>query len=112
MAKTTVTEITDDLDGSKNAEEVSLSFRGTDYTIDLGKKKNLAAFEKALEPYVEAGSRVSRGSARKRRPTKTAGAGADLSAIREWTKDAGLAVSERGRIPKAVREQYDAAHNR
>jgi len=111
MAKTTIIEITDDLDGSKNAEEVSFSFRGTDYTVDLG-KKNLAALEKALKPYIEAASKVSRGPARKRRSTITADSGRNLTSIREWAKDSGIAVSERGRIPKAVREQYDAAHNK
>ena len=112
MAKTTITEITDDLDGSKNAEEVSFSFRGTDYTIDLG-KKNVAALEKALKPYIEVASQVSKEPARKRRPTKTANTGGrDLTAIRKWAKDAGIEVSERGRIPQAVREQYDAAHDK
>jgi hypothetical protein len=111
MAKTTIIEITDDLDGSKNAEEVSFSFRGTDYTVDLG-KRNLAALEKALKPYIEAASRVSKGPARKRRSTKAADTGSDLTAIRAWAKDAGIELSARGRIPKAVREQYDAAHDK
>lgn len=109
MAKTTLIEITDDLDGSKNAEEISFSFRGTDYTIDLG-SKNLAALEKALKPYIDAASKGSKRPATKRRSTKTANAGPDLSEIRAWAKGAGLEVSERGRISKAVREQYDAAH--
>jgi hypothetical protein len=111
MAKTTIIEITDDLDGSKNAEEVPFSFRGTDYTVDLV-KKNLAALEKVLKPYIEAASKVSKGPARKRRSTKTADTGPDVTTIREWAKDAGIQVSERGRIPKAVREQYDAAHDK
>ena len=38
MAKTTIIQITDDLDGSKDAKEVSFSFQGADYTIDLSKK--------------------------------------------------------------------------
>lgn len=112
MAKTTIIEITDDLDGSKNAEEISFSFRGTDYAVDLG-KKNLAALEKALNPYIEAASRVSKApAARKRHSPKTANSGPGLTAIREWAKAAGIEVSDRGRIPKAVREQYDAAHDK
>lgn len=110
MAKTTLIEITDDLDGSKNAQEISFSFRGTDYTVDLG-KKNLAALEKALKPYIDAASKVSKGPAAKRR-SKTANTGPQLSAIRAWAKDAGIEVSERGRISKVVREQYDAAHGK
>lgn len=30
--------------------------------------------------------------------------------IRAWAKDAGVDVPSRGQVPKAVREQYDAAH--
>ena len=40
MARTTITHLTDDDDGSKDAEEVSFSFMGTDadngYEIPLG----------------------------------------------------------------------------
>lgn len=111
MAKTTLIEITDDLDGSKNAVETSFSFRGTDYTVDLG-KRNLAALEKALKPYIDAASKVSNGPAAKRRSTTTAHTGPDLGAIRAWAKGAGIEVSERGRISKTVREQYDAAHGK
>ena len=63
MAKTTIIQITDDLDGSTDAQEVSFSFQGSDYTIDLA-KKNLAAFEKALKPYIDRATRVSKGSSR------------------------------------------------
>lgn len=111
MAKTTIIETTDDLDGSKNAQEVSFAFGGTQYSIDLG-KKNLAAFEKALKPYIEAATKVSKGSVRKRRSSPSVEAGSNLKAIREWAKGAGIAVSDRGRIPNAIREQYDAAHKR
>jgi hypothetical protein len=59
MARITITQITDDIDGSRRAEEVAFSFMGTDYTIDLS-KKNRAAFEKAVKPFIEAGTEVSR----------------------------------------------------
>ena len=51
MAKTTITQITDDLDGSRDADTYSFAWEGTSYTIDLS-KKNAKAFEKALEPYL------------------------------------------------------------
>jgi len=109
MAKNTIIETTDDLDGSKNAQEVSFAFNGTQYTIDLG-KKNLAAFEKALKPYIEAAAKVSKGPVRKRRSSQSVASGSNLKAIREWARGAGIEVSERGRIPNAIREQYDTAH--
>jgi hypothetical protein len=111
VAKTTVTHITDDLDGSKDATEVAFSFDGVDYTIDLS-KKNAAAMAKAFKPYLEAATKVSGRSTRSRR-TGNARASVprkDLAAVREWARGQGIDVSDRGRIPAAVIEQYDAAH--
>ncbi|PVG82131.1 hypothetical protein DDE18_15765 [Nocardioides gansuensis] len=108
MAKTTITQITDDLDGSKDAQEVSFSYQGTDYTIDLG-KKNMAAFEKALKPYISAATKVSKRAARSGRSAKPRTANQNLAAVRAWAKSAGLEVSDRGRIPKSVLAQYEAA---
>jgi len=34
----------------------------------------------------------------------------DRAAVRAWARDAGLAVSERGRISAEVMRLYDAAH--
>lgn len=102
------TQITDDLDGSKDAEEVSFSYQGIDYSIDLG-KKNIAAFEKALKPYITAATRVPKGAARSGRSPKPRSANRNLSAVRAWAKSAGLQVSDRGRIPKSVLEQYEAS---
>lgn len=111
MAKTTVTQITDDLDGSKDATEVAFSFDGVDYTIDLS-KKNAAAMAKALKPYLDAATKVSGRSTRGRRgkTSRASGPRKDLATIREWARGQGIDVSDRGRIPGAVIEQYDAAH--
>ena len=48
--------MTDDLDGSDDAETVSFGFGGVVYEIDLG-QKNRAKLEKALAPFIEAGAR-------------------------------------------------------
>jgi hypothetical protein len=111
MAKTTTVHITDDLDGSKDATEIAFSFKGVDYVIDLS-KKNSAAMEKALKPYLEAATKVSgRGAANGRRRNSKAGrAGRDVAQVREWARAQGIEVSDRGRVPAAVVEQYDAAH--
>jgi hypothetical protein len=34
----------------------------------------------------------------------------DRAAVRAWAQEAGLAVSERGRISAEVMNQYEAAH--
>jgi hypothetical protein len=107
MAKTTVTHIVDDLDGSKGASEVSFSLEGIAYTVDLS-KKNRAALEKALKPYIDAGTRVTK--RRTSGPRSSAPSRKDLSAVREWARGEGIEVSDRGRVPKSVIEKYDAAH--
>lgn len=107
MAKTTITQITDDLDGTKNAETYSFAWQGVEYRIDLS-TKNFKALDKVLQPYVEAGTKISKRSSSSRRtatPMKR-----DYSAVREWAKAQGLEVSDRGRLSRAIVEQYEAAH--
>ena len=111
MAKTTIVQVSDDLDGSANASEVRFAFEGTEYAIDLS-SKNRKALEKALRPYVEAGTKVSgRRSAatRSARPKRSGNSAVDLAAVRAWAKENGHQVSDRGRLPKAVLDAYSAS---
>lgn len=105
MAKTTVVTVTDDLDGSPNATTIGFGFGGVNYEIDLG-RKNAAALERALKPYISAGRRVRGTSGRRGR----SGHSRDLAAVRAWAKRNGHKVSERGRISASVLEAYDAAN--
>jgi hypothetical protein len=102
--------VIDDIDGSKDAEEVRFAYDGTEYTIDLG-KKNRAAFERALKPYVEAGTKVSKRAQRPagRRRSTAASTGLDLSAVRSWAVENGYTISSRGRVPRTVIEAYQGA---
>jgi Spy/CpxP family protein refolding chaperone len=108
MAKNVQVVVSDDLDGSDGAETVSFGFDGLSYEIDLS-EKNRAKFEKAFEPYVQAGRRTS---SRSRRPSsaRTTSPRIDRAAIRSWAKEQGMHVSERGRISAEVMQQYEAAH--
>src|SRR4051794_2545896 len=113
MTKTTITQVTDDIDGTKNAEAVSFSLGKDQYTIDLS-SRNHAKLETALKPYISAATRVSKRS--RRNGTSASGKpsgssngksrGSDLSAIRSWASENGLQVSSRGRISKAVMDAY------
>ena len=110
MAKQTTVTITDDLDGSANAKEVSFSLNGRSWVIDLS-AKNRAALEKALKPYIakatEQGQRPRRGKAT--RSSSRPKSRSDLAAIRKWAKDNGHPVSDRGRISAEIQKAYDAA---
>jgi hypothetical protein len=108
MAKSVSVVITDDLDGSEDAETVLFVLDGVSYEIDLG-KKNRAKLEKALAPFIEAGRRAPLGGTR-RGASRSGGKRADRGQVRAWAKAAGLKVSERGRISADIIRQYEAAH--
>jgi hypothetical protein len=107
MSKSVSVIITDDLDGSENAQTVSFGLDGVTYEIDLA-KKNRARLEHVLAPFIEAARRVPRGG--RRRGGRGAGAPADRSEVRDWARSAGLQVSDRGRISADVIRRYEAAH--
>ncbi len=82
---------------------------GTDYEIDLS-AKTAAAFGTLLAPYIEHARRAGRAQAR--RGGRTVASRQRSADIRAWAKQHGLVVSERGRIPASVAEQYEAACGR
>ena len=106
MAQRVTIALEDDLDGGSADETVRFAFGGADYEIDLN-KKNAAAFRKKLAPFVEHARKAGR--AQPRRAGRTAASRQRSGDIRVWAKDHGIAVSDRGRIPASVVEQYQAA---
>ncbi len=106
MTKSVSVVISDDLDGSEGAKTVAFIFDGVRYEIDLA-DANRARLEAAFAPFIAAGRRVRRGErrvgAKPSRPT-------DRAAIRAWARQAGLTVSDRGRISAEVMRHYEAAH--
>ena len=103
MATKTTAALEDDLDGGPADETVRFGVGRTQYEIDLS-KKNARAFRKQLAPFVEHARRAGRGQRRPRTSSSR-----QRSSIRAWAKEQGIAVSDRGRIPASVAEQYEAA---
>lgn len=106
MAQRVTVALEDDLDGGPADETVRFGFGGAAFEIDLS-AKNARAFRKQLAPYIEHARRAGR--AQPRRPARTAASRQRSGGIRAWAKEQGIAVSERGRIPASVVEQYDTA---
>jgi Lsr2 len=107
MARKISVVTTDDLDGSPGAETASFDLDGVSYEIDLV-PANKTRLADALAPYVAAGRKISR---RRQRPAgRPTARRVDRAAVRAWAREAGLAVSERGRISAEVMRQYHAAH--
>src|SRR5215831_9527100 len=109
MAQRVTVVLEDDLTGGPAEQTVRFAFEGTDYEIDLN-AKNAAAFGEQLAPYLEHARRTGR--AEGRRPGRAAANRQRSADIRAWAKEHGLAVSERGRIPASVVEQYQSASGR
>lgn len=108
----TIVTLVDDLDGGKADRTISFAFAGTNYEIDLS-KKNAAALEKALAPYLQVARRAPktlRGRSNSAGGSRSRRSGPRLADIREWAAANGHEVSSRGRIAQAVQDAYAAAH--
>jgi hypothetical protein len=106
MAQRVTVELEDDLDGGPADETLRFGLGGTDYEIDLS-KKNASKFRRQIAPYIEHARKAGRGQ--RRRPARTTSSRDRSADIRAWAKSQGITVSERGRIPASVTEQYQAA---
>jgi Lsr2 len=106
MATKIAVALEDDLDGGPADETLRFGVGGAEYEIDLS-RKNAKALRTGLAPFVEHARRSGRGS--KRRLTRPSSARERSGDIRAWAKAEGIAISDRGRIPANVVEQYEAA---
>lgn len=112
MARKVVYQLVDDIDGTEllegEGETVVFSLDGTDYEIDLS-TDHARLLRAGLEKYVSAARSVGKSSTRGSRTNAARGPKRDLSAIRAWANSNGFTVSDRGRVPNAVIEAYEAA---
>jgi hypothetical protein len=116
MAKQTTVVFVDDLDGSEASGTVSFALEGRSYQIDLS-DKNADKLRSALAPFIDA-ARTTGGSRRQRTSPKTAPQGKATqmtdrertTSIREWARQHGHKVADRGRIPAAIVEAYQKAN--
>jgi nucleoid-associated protein Lsr2 len=123
MAQKVTVSLEDDLTGGPATETVAFAFDGTSYEIDLN-AKNASEFRKGVTPFMEHARKAAGTATRRRaaaspgqsRPGRSSEARANSSKIRAWATSsegravlpAGVDVSERGRIPAAVIEAYNA----
>ncbi len=121
MARTTIVQLTDDIDGSEADQTVEFSYKGKPYSLDLN-DKNASELDDVLAPYIAAAekaggaqprtaSRSSRsGGSRQRSSSPSTTTGPDPKDVRRWAEANGVQLSARGRIPGSIIEQYQAAN--
>jgi hypothetical protein len=100
--------LVDDLDGGTADETVTFGLDGASYEIDLS-SGNAGKLRNELAQYLEHARKTTGGPTRRRRPRSGAGR-QQSAAIREWAKQHGKKISERGRIPAEILAEYEAAH--
>jgi hypothetical protein len=108
--------LVDDIDGSEATETIAFGLDGTSYEIDLN-DTHAADLRNVLAPFIGHGRKV--GSAPRRGAGRRSGGGSGSAAsnggpsakeIRDWARENGHDVPDRGRVSAEVREAYDAAH--
>ena len=106
MAQRIQTLLIDDLDGGEAAGTVRFGLDGAEYEIDLSAAHN-DELRKELHQYL-AHARRAGGTARSAARTRR-GSAVDTAKVREWAKEQGIDVKDRGRVPANVVEQYQTA---
>ena len=112
MARREIVVLEDDLDGGKADETVKFALDGVQYEIDLS-DKNATKLRGAFADYISHSRRVGRGGVvvGGRAAARARGSAAtdreQNKAIRTWAKRKGKAISDRGRIPQEIVDEYN-----
>jgi nucleoid-associated protein Lsr2 len=102
----------DDIDGGAAEGTVRFALDGTDYEIDLN-AKHTEELRSALGKYVTHARKVG-GSARRAgrtagRASRGAGSSLNTTEIRNWAREQGYDIKDRGRVPADLVAKYQAA---
>ena len=113
MAQKVITEFIDDIDGSSAERTFTFAVDGTNYEIDLS-TENIAEFKSAIGGFIESVRKV-KGSSNGRRTRGTGTNGGrqpreQTQAVREWARQHGHNISNRGRLPASIQQAFDQAH--
>jgi hypothetical protein len=109
VAQQVTVKLIDDVDGSEASDTVAFALDGHSYEIDLS-EDNKARLEDALSPYVKAARRngARPTSARRSRASRPSTSNRqDTTVIRQWARENGHKISDRGRIPANVLLAYE-----
>jgi Lsr2 len=125
VAQKTIVTLIDDLTGeeAKDITTVEFALEGVTYEIDLA-DENAAKLRDNLSRYVAAARKTSARRPGTRGADRSTGRGNGngsatrsgynrdtLRAIREWAKQNGHSVSDRGRLPLNVLNAWEANHH-
>jgi hypothetical protein len=112
VAQKVQTLFIDDIDGGEAEGTVRFALDGTEYEIDLN-AKHTEELRSALGKYVTHARKVGAISRRGGRGAGKGGRGAgstlNTTEIRNWAREQGYDIKDRGRVPADVVAKYQAA---
>ena len=107
MAKKVQVLLVDDVDKESSADEtVTFALDGVSYEIDLT-TENAAKLRDSLAMWIGHAERTGGRRSAGRSPGRSGRR--DVSQIRQWARENGYDISERGRISTEVQEAYEKA---
>jgi hypothetical protein len=115
MAQKVIVELVDDLDGtaSDDISTVTFALDGASYEIDLT-ADNADQLRDTLADFVTAarrtGGRIKRAASVSASAARPAADREQTKAIRNWARQNGFDLADRGRIPAHVVAAFDQAH--
>jgi hypothetical protein len=112
MAQKITTLFIDDIDGGAAEGTVRFGLDGTEYEIDLNAKHS-EELRSALGKYVTHARKMG-GSARRSgraagRASRGTSPGLNTTEIRNWARENGYDIKDRGRVPADLVAKYEAA---
>jgi hypothetical protein len=116
MAQKVIRQFVDDIDGSEAERTLRFAVDGTHYEIDLS-SENIREFNEAIAGFVESARKVNTKSDGRRARTigsthrDTAPSREQIQAVRQWARQHGHTISNRGRIPASIQHAFDQAHH-
>ena len=106
MAQRVQIRLEDDVDGSEASETVQFALDGRSYEIDLS-AANAARLRDDLAKWTGHARSVK---GRGRAVAKATAGRADLNKVREWGRENGFSVSDRGRVSADLQAAYAKAN--
>ena len=112
MAQKITTLFIDDIDGGQAEGTVRFALDGTEYEIDLN-AKHTEELRSALGKYVTHARKVGGVARRAGRAPGRAGRGGgsalNTTEVRNWARENGYDIKDRGRVPADLVAKYQAA---
>jgi hypothetical protein len=114
MTRKVQVQLFDDIDGSQADETMRFGLDGMSYEIDLS-ASHAEKLRASLAKFILSSRRVGRAQVVIARPRPGTPARVDRAqnqAVRDWARSKRIEISDRGRIPGHIVEQYQAEAGR